>query len=246
MVPVFKYLESQDVDEIGYTLRTASLMTDPEYFFDQANPSDYTLFGVRYLILPVAMSSPVPALSIMHRGPYRLWIIRSNGYLDVVETVGVVHEDRADVASQSLGLIRSSLIARHLDLAVAFDGAAAAARTTSLRPSTSTTINSPGSVPSQPMSLSNGVARGMVHLVRPGIVMLSASFDPGWHVTVDGHPEPIQVLAPAVVGVKVTAGIHRVEFTYRGFSLYPELIVLGIMALLVLLALTWSRRRITE
>ena len=37
-VPVFKYLESQDIDEVGYTLRTASLMTDPEYFFDESNP----------------------------------------------------------------------------------------------------------------------------------------------------------------------------------------------------------------
>jgi hypothetical protein len=40
-VPVFKYLESRDVDEVGYTLRTASLMTDPEYYFDDGNPSDY-------------------------------------------------------------------------------------------------------------------------------------------------------------------------------------------------------------
>jgi hypothetical protein len=37
-VPVFKYLESRDVDEVGYTLRTASLMTDPEYFFDDSDP----------------------------------------------------------------------------------------------------------------------------------------------------------------------------------------------------------------
>jgi hypothetical protein len=46
-VPVFKYLESRDVDEAGYTLRTASLMTDPEYHFDDRNPSDYQLFGIR-------------------------------------------------------------------------------------------------------------------------------------------------------------------------------------------------------
>ncbi|MGO9752526.1 MAG: hypothetical protein ACLP22_13695 [Solirubrobacteraceae bacterium] len=39
-VPVFKYLESQDIDEVGYTLRTASLMTDPEYFFDDTDPGD--------------------------------------------------------------------------------------------------------------------------------------------------------------------------------------------------------------
>ncbi|MBV9805266.1 MAG: hypothetical protein JO130_18860, partial [Solirubrobacterales bacterium] len=47
-VPVFKYLESRDVDEVGYTLRTASLMTDPEYFFDEGDSSDYRLFGIRY------------------------------------------------------------------------------------------------------------------------------------------------------------------------------------------------------
>ena len=51
-VPVFKYLESKDVDEVGYTLRTASLMTDPEYFFDDTNPGDYPLFGIGYLIVP--------------------------------------------------------------------------------------------------------------------------------------------------------------------------------------------------
>ena len=60
-VPVFKYLESRDVDEVGYTLRTASLMTDPEFYFDERNPSDYRLFGIRYLILPPAHAPPVPA-----------------------------------------------------------------------------------------------------------------------------------------------------------------------------------------
>ncbi|HEV2370054.1 MAG TPA: hypothetical protein VGR90_09250, partial [Acidimicrobiales bacterium] len=47
-VPVFKYLESQEIDEIGYTLRTASLMTQPEFNFDASNAADYALFGIRY------------------------------------------------------------------------------------------------------------------------------------------------------------------------------------------------------
>ncbi len=51
-VPVFKYLENKDIDEVGYTLRTASLMTDPEYFFDDANPGDYPLFGIGYIMTP--------------------------------------------------------------------------------------------------------------------------------------------------------------------------------------------------
>jgi hypothetical protein len=51
----------RDVDEVGYTLRTASLMTDPEYFFDDRDPSDYRLFGIRYLILPARDRPPVRA-----------------------------------------------------------------------------------------------------------------------------------------------------------------------------------------
>ena len=51
-VPVFKYLESKDIDEVGYTLRTASLMTDPEYYFDDTNPGDYPLFGIGYILTP--------------------------------------------------------------------------------------------------------------------------------------------------------------------------------------------------
>ena len=57
-VPVFKYLESKDIDEVGYTLRTASLMTDPEYYFDESNPGDYPLFGIGYIITPSTMAVP--------------------------------------------------------------------------------------------------------------------------------------------------------------------------------------------
>jgi hypothetical protein len=42
-------------------LRTASLMTDPEYYFDDRDLSDYRLFGIRYLILPAGQQPPVRA-----------------------------------------------------------------------------------------------------------------------------------------------------------------------------------------
>ena len=36
-------------------------MTNPEYFFDDRDPSDYRLFGIRYLILPAGGQPPVRA-----------------------------------------------------------------------------------------------------------------------------------------------------------------------------------------
>jgi hypothetical protein len=87
-VPVFKYLESRDVDEVGYTLRTASLMTGPEYSFDDRNPSDYRLFGIRYLILPASRWPPVPARLAMRSGPYELWTIDGAGYIQAGQVEG--------------------------------------------------------------------------------------------------------------------------------------------------------------
>ena len=52
LVPVSEYLSNDQVDEVGFTNRTQSLMSDPEAYFDDADPADFDLFGVRFLILP--------------------------------------------------------------------------------------------------------------------------------------------------------------------------------------------------
>jgi len=233
-VPVFKYLESTDVDEVGYTLRTASLMTDPEYYFDEANPSDYILFGVRYLILPSMRTPPVAATEVMRRGHYSLWTIKSDGYFDVVETAGTVAADRADVATRTINVLHTNLIAHHRDLIVDYAGSFVRAQKDLRGASAISSLSAPGAVLSERVDLANGVARCTVDLRRPGIVMLSASFDPGWQVSVDGRMEETEMLAPALLGVKVGAGVHHVVFGYRGFAYYPELVLLGVVALMAL------------
>jgi hypothetical protein len=41
------------------------------------------------------------------------------------------------------------------------------------------------------------------------------------------------LLAPALVGVAVPAGTHRIAFHYTGFENYPELLTLAVLTLLV-------------
>jgi uncharacterized membrane protein YfhO len=79
--------------------------------------------------------------------------------------------------------------------------------------------------------LVHGTAGGVVRLSRTGVVMLSASFDPGWRATVDGRQQATEMLAPAVVGVPVGPGVHRVVFHYVGFAYYPELLLLAALIL---------------
>jgi hypothetical protein len=61
-------------------------------------------------------------------------------------------------------------------------------------------------------------------------------------VLVDGRPATAEMVAPALVGVRVGPGEHMVQFTYRGFPDYPQLFALGALALISLLLI--ERRRV--
>jgi hypothetical protein len=66
------------------------------------------------------------------------------------------------------------------------------------------------------------------------VVVLSASFDPGWSGSVDGRPVATEMVAPALVAVTVPPGAHQVVFRYHGFAAYPELLALALLSLLAL------------
>jgi hypothetical protein len=230
-VPVFKYLESRDVDEVGYTLRTASLMTDPEYYFDDDNVSDYDLFGIRYLLLPSGWVPPVPSHLLKRAGPYALWTVGRRGYVDVGRIVGVTTADRTDVGARSIDLLRSGLAARGAYLRVDFGAASRSAPLPAVARNVST-----GSVIAESDDLEQGVVDTTVRMKRPGVVVLSVSFDPGWTATVDGRAHATEMVAPALVATRVSAGTHRIVFRYRGFDGYLELFVLSGVCLVAVLA----------
>ena len=221
-VPVFKYLESQDVDEVGYTLRTASLMTGPEYFFDERDPSDYKLFGIRYLILPGAQEPPVHARLLMRSGPYALWRADGGGYVQVGRIVGEVPADRADVGECSIGLLHAGLAAHGAYLGVKW-GASCGGDGSLPRAPAGPPI---GAVLAQHVDLGDGEASTTVKMRRRGVVVLSTSYDPGWAATVDGRRRPVQMVAPTLVAVDVPEGTHYVVFRFHGYGGYPELFAL--------------------
>jgi hypothetical protein len=246
-VPVFKYLESKDVDEVGYTLRTASLMTDPEFYFDDTNPGDYPLFGIGYVITPSAglnRQPPVPAHQVGCNGNYCLWELPDPGYIHVYDTTGVLTATRADVGTQSVDLLDSDLLSNHRDFTVAFNGGRASPPTAT---EATQLTGPPGHVVVEHANLAQGKASAVVRTNRRATVVLSASFDPGWTATVDGHPAPTVMVAPAVVGVVVGPGVHTVTFAYGGYGTYTLLFVVAI-AVFVALALgpfLWRRYRRT-
>jgi hypothetical protein len=238
-VSVFQYLESRDVDEVGYTLRTASLMTDPEYLFDESDPSDYRLFGIRYLILPAGDQPPVHARLAMRSGPYWLWTIDGDGYIQAGQIVGEISANRTNVGARSLPLLGSGLAADGAYLDVKYgsggggDGPLPTVRSKS----------SAGAVSAERVDLDDGEASATVRMRRPGVAVLSVSYDPGWTATVNGRQQPIRMVAPALVAVDVPAGADHVVFSFHGYGDYPELFALSGLTLAMLAAAPVCLRR---
>ena len=238
-VPVFKYLESRDVDEVGYTLRTASLMTGPENLFDESDPADYRLFGIRYLILPNGGATPVRARLALRSGPYALWIVAGTGYVQPGHIVGEISANRTNLGARGTPVLRSRLAADGAYLGVRYGaGSGEHARLPGVAGQ-----SAGGAVLGQRAELANGEAAATLRMRRAGVAVLSASYDPGWTATVNGRRRPTRMVAPALVAVDVPAGTDRVVFHFRGYGDYPELLVLsGLTLALIALAPVGLRR----
>jgi uncharacterized membrane protein YfhO len=93
-------------------------------------------------------------------------------------------------------------------------------------------------VVSESDDLEHGRVVATVSMRRPGVVVLSASFDAGWTVSIDGRRGAVQMVAPALVAtnVSISNGEHKIVFQYVGYGGYPELFVLAALALGALLA----------
>jgi Bacterial membrane protein YfhO len=227
-VPVFKYLEQEDVDEVGYTLRTASLMTDPEYHFDERDPADYRLFAIRYVVLPAGYRPPVPAHELIRSGDYELWTIVGNGYIQTGRVVGAYAANRTDLGARSVPLLDGALASRGEYMRVAYGRAGREGAPPGLAGS------APGTVSHERSELARGQVSATVDMAHSGIVVLSASYDPGWRATVDGRRQPTEMVAPALVATRVPTGAHRVTFRYSGYGGYPQLLALAAIALLTI------------
>jgi hypothetical protein len=239
-VPVYEYLASRDVDVSGFTLRTASLMTQPEYNFDETDAGDYQLFGVRYMILEPGSSEGVAQHLVMENSAFSLYVLPGNGYARVVDTVGTVEENRTDIGRSSISYLESTLPGLGRYYTVAYAGGPAAQPTA---PTGRPPAGPPGEVLSVRADLAGGAATVIARLNRPAVVVLAASYDPGWSATVDGAPVPTEMLRPALVGVEVGRGAHVVVFRYVGYSWYPELWALALVDLAGLFLLTTAGGR---
>ena len=80
---------------------------------------------------------------------------------------------------------------------------------------------------------------------RPGLLVLSEMFYPGWHARVNGKPVEIYKVDGALRGIPAPQGKSRIELDYAPFSIYAGATITALTFLSVLCAwfLNWKGTR---
>jgi len=236
-VQMYAWLADHDVDQVGFAFRTLnSLSTDIEaaLAFDERNPAEYQMLGIRYLLLPSDRPPPVPATLIASAGGSRLYRVDTSGYFQVVDRSAAILADRTDVEKASLDWRSSDLALRNFYPGVAFAGGPAPPPTFQ---GAAPSAGKPGKILAASSDRAAGVFTAKVEMGRVAAVVLKASYDPGWTATVDGSSVKAVMMAPSLVGIKVPVGRHVLEFRYAPYGDYPALVAIGILTALALAVL---------
>jgi len=225
-VPVYSMVAGADLDAVGFTYRTPSLMADVEAYFNEGDPEDYDLFNVRYLLLPQGSEPQVPATFLGQSGRYTLWSVRTAGYLGVYDTGAPIEvPDREDYRRYVLPTLSRPLAS--VLPSVEYGGRKPAPVSAVL----GATTGSPGTVTAQAAVVADGTFTAQVDMARRGAVVLKVAFDPGWHATVDGADAETFIAAPGLVGVMVPQGHHVVAMTFRSTTRVWLYLLAGLLAL---------------
>ena len=78
---------------------------------------------------------------------------------------------------------------------------------------------------------------------QPSWLVLTDVNYPGWHVSLDGHEQPVLTADYILRAVKLEPGKHTVEFWFLPSYFVPTLIVSGLSLLTVVVVLLWPRSR---
>jgi len=237
-VPVYAEVLDRGADGLGFTLRTESILTDVEPYFDDKDAAQYDLFNARYVLEPLGRQPPPGATVLATAGRHVLYRMPTTGYLEVIDTVAPsISANHATMAGAPAAFLSSGLLQRREFPTVAFDGRAAAAPSL---PAGVTPVGPAGEVLTQVANSEQGAWGGTVRANRPAVVLLKVAFQPRIHATVDGRRVPTEMVAPGMVGVPVPAGTHLVRFHYVEFQ-YDDLLLLTGAATIA--GLWWVPRR---
>jgi hypothetical protein len=161
-----------------------------------------------------------------------------DGAIEVVETSEPISADRTNLGVRIDPWLDSDLPAADVHPGIAFADVEAVESTLT---GDQLPVDRPGRILETSLELDEGRAAATVEMDRPAAVILKASFDNRWRVTLDGQDLEPQMFAPTFVGRLVPPGRHEITFQYAPFPRYDLLLLIGASTFAALLIV--PRRR---
>jgi hypothetical protein len=199
--------------------------------FGQGDLTLVSLIGVRYfLVNPQDRRIQLPGEPVSYAGPYAIYR-NDNAFPRVFGVAQVLRcRDRAEALNQVLQVAAAGRLRQQ---AVVHDDLAA--------------FSSP---PGGHVSLRLSEPRPERVLVEASadhnaLVVLNERWDPGWRAYCDGRPAPLAEVDTILMGARLPAGNHRIEFVYRPRGLLiGRAVTLGsVIVAVLLIALSLVSRR---
>jgi hypothetical protein len=210
--------------------------TDLPVFYNAAvidvpTSQDVALLGVRYLVIPTGLATPLPGRVVE----------RAQGY-DLVELT--TWQPHVSVVA-SWTVVDSPTDALRTVTAPGFDPSTDAVLESDpgLRPAPGA---APGTARMQEDSPSSLTIEA--HAAAPSIVVVRSTYDDGWTATVDGEPADVLPVDGFLQGVPVGAGDHTIDLVYRDTAVTNGLVAgavvwIGLAVAFVVAVLTERRHR---
>lgn len=248
-VPMYGILASAGLDMVGHSYHAFSLNSDIQELFKDGRREQYTLFDIRYVVVPAGWTVPSFYRPLGTFGRHALYEVDSGGYFGLVTSDATFAGGRDEFYPAASAWLASALPAagQHPQVVLGRGAGSGPAIPLALAPKAMPAL--PAAPPAglgdvvQETAGSNSYA-ATVDVARPCMLMLKVTYHPDWHATVDGAEVPTEMLMPSFLGVSLAPGRHTVRLEYRAAPLRGALQALGALTLLVVGLAEWRQREL--
>ena len=221
------------VSVVAAPYSSLSLNADLVWDFSIDRPEDYQLFDVRYVVAPSGTVMPAFLQPITRTTRYVLYAAPTTGYAiygSIVDRESV-HTQRGLFAVNRPwfnGADPAALRFHRFDFPAATDGVTAEESAGCARPAYTYERVQPSRIDV------------VVGCPAASTLVFKVTYNPNWHVTVDGRDAEAFMVSPSFLGVNLPAGDHFVAAEYRSTPIKTPLFALAVLVLVAMLAVPFA------
>jgi hypothetical protein len=235
--PMYGILSLDGFDMLGRLYHALSPVGDVQVLFNDSDPTQYDLFGVRYIVAPAGQAVPPFARLIATFGRHHIYEVPGTGYFATGDSTIVYTGSKGSLLDGSRAWLDSKLPSQGLYPEFALDGRSEANAALPVQPLANAPATIPllarGSTDAAPGSVSDvhagrGSYSAVVSATRPLTLVLKSTYHPNWKAEVDGEAVETFMVAPGYLALPLEQGNHQVSLVYRPQWYRKWLLLIGV------------------